>query len=68
MFSDLWDVVALHHFGRPNVVKHDAPGAIDVPVNANECIHISAIHAALAAQLAGLSPGQQQLLAPVRAL
>ena len=62
VFSDLWDVVALHHFGQPNIAKLDAPGARDFPVNANEGIRISAIHAALAAQLAGLPPPQRALL------
>lgn len=63
VFSDLWDVVALHHFGQPNIAKLDAPGARDFPVNANEGIRISAIHAALAAQLASLPSAQRLLLA-----
>jgi endonuclease G, mitochondrial len=62
VFSDLWDVVALHHFGQPNLAKRDAPGSRDVPVNANEGIRISAIHAALTAQLDGLPPAQRALL------
>jgi endonuclease G, mitochondrial len=62
VFSDLWDVVALHHFGQPNLAKLDATGAQDLPVNANEGIRISAIHAALAAQLEGLPPAQRALL------
>jgi endonuclease G, mitochondrial len=63
VFSDLWDVVALHHFGQPSLAKLDAPGSPGLPVNANEGIRISAIHAALAAQLAGLPPAQRALLA-----
>ena len=59
VFSDLWGVVALHHFGKPSIAKLDAPGARDVPVNANEGIRISAIHAALVAQPAGLPTAQR---------
>jgi endonuclease G, mitochondrial len=62
VFNDLWDVVALHHFGQPSLARLDVPGAPDVPVNANEGIRISAIHAALAALLAGLPPAQRALL------
>ena len=62
VFSDLWDVVALHHFGQPHLARLDAPGAREVPVNANEGIRISAIHAALKAQLDGLPPAQRALL------
>jgi endonuclease G, mitochondrial len=68
VFSDLWDVVALHHFGQPSLAKRDAPGSRDVPVNANEGIRISAIHAALTAQLDGLPPAQRALLAQALAL
>ncbi len=68
VFSDLWDVVALHHFGQPSIARLDAPDARDVPVNANEGIRISAIHAALAVQLTGLPPAQRELLAQVLAL
>ena len=68
VFSDLWDVVALHHFGQPNLAQLDAPGARDFPVNANEGIRISAIHAALAAQLADLPPAQRALLGQTLAL
>ncbi len=62
VFSDLWDVVALHHFGQPNLARLDALGARGFPVNANEGIRISAIHAALQAQLANLPPDQRALL------
>ena len=62
VFSDLWGVVALHHFGKPSIAKLDAPGARDVPVNANEGIRISAIHAALVAQPAGLPTAQRRNL------
>jgi endonuclease G, mitochondrial len=65
VFSDLWDVVALHHFGQPDVAMRDAPLSRDMPVNANEGIRISAIHAALAAVQASLPPEQRALLAPV---
>jgi endonuclease G, mitochondrial len=68
VFSDLWDVVALHHFGQPNIAKLDAPGSPELPVNANEGIRISAIHAALAAQLPGLPPAQRALLGEALAL
>ena len=68
VFSDLWDVVALHHFGQPNLARLDAPNARDFPVNANEGIRISAIHAALAAQLDGLPPAQRALLGQALAL
>jgi endonuclease G, mitochondrial len=68
VFSDLWDVVALHHFGQPNIAQRDAPGSRDLPLNANEGIRISAIHAALAAQLAGLPLSQRALLGEALAL
>lgn len=62
VFSDVWDVVALHHFGQPNLARLDAAGAQGFPVHANEGIRISAIHAALQAQLAELPSGQRALL------
>ena len=62
VFSDLWDVVALHHFGQPSLARLDTPGARELPVNANEGIRISAIHVALAAVLGGLPRAQQALL------
>ena len=68
VFSDVWDMVALHHYGQPNLAKLDAAGARGFPVNANEGIRISAIHAALQAQLTDLQPTQRALLAPALAL
>ncbi len=68
VFSDLWDVVALHHFGQPSIARLDAGNARDLPVHANEGIRISAIHGALTALIGGLQPAQQALLKNALAL
>ncbi|MBL7939858.1 MAG: DNA/RNA non-specific endonuclease [Flavobacteriales bacterium] len=61
VFNDLWDVVALHHWGEPFLDKKDEDGK-DIAVNLNEGVRISAIHAHLTARLAQLPPTQRALL------
>jgi endonuclease G len=65
VFNDSWDVVALHHWGEPYLAKLDLDEASEIPVHVNEGVRVSAIHAALSEQLAGLGGAQHALLAQV---
>ncbi len=61
VFNDLWDVVALHHWGEPFLDHVDEDGA-PIPKNVNEGVRISAIYADLHSRLATLSASQRALL------
>lgn len=61
VFNDLWDVVALHHWGEPFLEKKDENGN-PIPGNLNEGVRISAIYKHLQTRLAGLPPAWQLLL------
>ncbi len=68
VYNDTWDVIALHHYGQPFIAKLDAADAHEIPINANEGIRASSIHAELTAQLGALPAAQQPLLASALAL
>lgn len=46
VFSDLWEVVALHHWGNPQLETKSVDGR-EFPTHVNEGVRISAIHADL---------------------
>ncbi len=67
VFNDLWDVVALHHWGEPFVDKIDEDGK-PIAGNLNEGIRISAIYEDLRERLDRLPQGQHALLSEALAL
>lgn len=62
VFSDLWEVIALHHWGEPFLENVDDTGE-PIPTTVNEGVRISAIHADLRAQLDQLPPARRALVA-----
>lgn len=61
VFNDAWDVVALHHYGRPFLEVQDEQGN-PVPVTVNEGIRISCIYEDLVRQRDTLSSTANGLL------
>lgn len=62
VFNDLWEVVALHHYGEPFLEKTDENGA-PIPQTVNEGVRISAIYKALDKLLPTLSGQAAELVA-----
>ena len=52
VFSDNWELVALHHYGEPYLQKMDDQGRA-IPTNVNEGVRISAIYDDLTKRLSG---------------
>jgi len=61
VFNDLWEVVALHHYGEPFLSRQDESGR-PIPENVNEGVRISSIYNDLAARLAQLDGPPAALL------
>ncbi|PTS88474.1 DNA/RNA endonuclease [Sphingomonas sp. HMWF008] len=53
VFNDMWEVIALHHFGEPFLERQDDTGKA-IPDTVNEGVRISAIYNDLAARVATL--------------
>jgi endonuclease G len=62
VYNDLWEVVALHHYGEPFLEKIDDTGKA-IPTKVNEGVRISAIYADLSNKLQTLGDTQKTLLA-----
>lgn len=62
VFNDMWEVIALHHFGEPFLERTDDAGK-PIPDTVNEGIRISAIYNDLEARLGTLSPGARAFVA-----
>lgn len=60
VFNDLWDVIALHHYGEASEDVTSAEGGKTRDVN--EGIRISSIYADLSAHVAGLTGAGRELL------
>lgn len=61
VFSDLWEVVAIHHWGSPRL-EQKSVGGKSFPAHVNEGVRISAIHEDLLAQRGKLTAAGQMLL------
>jgi endonuclease G len=62
VYNDLWEVVALHHFGEPFLHDRDENGQ-PIPQTVNEGVRISAIYTDLEARSATLDAGAAALVA-----
>ncbi|WP_429819348.1 DNA/RNA non-specific endonuclease [Ensifer sp. B1-9] len=60
VYNDLWDVIALHHYGE--VETGGKPEEGEKPRLVNEGIRISSIYDDLSAKMDGLSEGRRELL------
>lgn len=67
VFNDDWDVVALHHYGEP-FTERLGPNGEPFPIEVNEGIRISAIHADLAGRAEALEAPRRELLTKALAL
>lgn len=61
VFNDLWELVALHHWGYPFIETVEANGE-QFPENLNEGVRISSIYADLVRRLPSLAAPQRALL------
>ncbi len=61
VLNDMWELVALHHYGEPFLEHTDDQGR-PIPTAVNEGVRISAIYDDLTARLPTLSPAARALL------
>lgn len=61
VFNDSWEVVALHHYGRPFLERKDEQDQ-DLPATINEGVRISAVYRNLQTRAGSLRPDQRLLL------
>lgn len=61
VFNDMWEVIALHHFGEPFLERTDDAGQL-IPDTVNEGIRISSIYNDLAARLGTLASDARALV------
>ncbi len=62
VFNDLWEVIALHHWGQAYAAAREVQNASTGPARGNEGVRISAIHESLGQLLPSLPVAAQALL------